>query len=124
VSTVVPRGLLPRLRYRLGAIVGALGLWWQGSSSAEVRGRISPFSVVGEEARRGWRSLGRWTRQLAGCVGVSIERGAHRYVGVVLQRLASHAPFGTGDLGKDAAAGAAFVDVRRLCAGGPEAPTM
>ena len=124
VSTVMPQGMAPRLRYRLGAIVGAIGLWCQGLSSAAVRGRISPFSVVGEEARRGWRSLGRWTRQLAVCVGLSVGRGAHRYAGVVLQRLASKVPFGCGELAVDAVAGAAFIDVRRLCARHSEAPTM
>lgn len=124
VLTVVPRGLQPRLRYRLGAIVGAVGLWWRGSSAAEVRKQSSPFPRVGEEARRGWRSLRRWTGQLARWVGLRLDRGAHVYAGVVLQRLASRALSSSGDLVVDAVAGVMLVDGHRLWPTGSEAPTM
>lgn len=63
VIAVVPRGVLPRLRYGAVAVAMALALWSaEGLPAAAVRRRVSPFRVVGHEARRGWRSLGRWAR--------------------------------------------------------------
>jgi len=124
VVMVVPRGVAPRLRYRLGAVVGALGLWCHGHSAAEVRRRVSPFRVVGEEARRGWRSLRRWTRRLAAGLGQSIVGRARDHVEAVLQRLAAASAMSTGVLLVDALAGAAQLDAHRLCVAGGEAPTI
>lgn len=124
VITVLPRGMLPRLRYGLSAMVIAIGLWWLGHSAAEIRRLVSPFKVVGDEARRGWHSLRRWVQQLAQWLELRIDRRAHQQTGAILQKLASGALFSSGDLARDAAAGAALVDVPRLCAGHSEAPTM
>ena len=124
VITVLPRGLLPRLRYGLGAIVLAIGLWWLGHRATEVRRRVSPFKVVGDEARRGWHSLRRWAHQLAQWVGLRTNRRVYPHLGTVLQRLASAALLSSGDLVRDAVAAAAFLDVPRLCADHPETPTM
>lgn len=65
VSVVIPRGVFPCLRYSVVAVVLALGLWTDvGLSAAAVRWRVSPFAVVGHDARRGWRSLRRWARSV------------------------------------------------------------
>lgn len=63
VVVVCPRGVLPRLRYGAVAIALALALWSvEGLAAHAVRSRISPFGVVGEDARRDWGSLRRWAR--------------------------------------------------------------
>ena len=63
VFIVVPRGVLPRLRYGAVAVALALALWSvEGMSAAEVRSCVSPFPFVGHDARRGWGSLRRWAR--------------------------------------------------------------
>jgi len=63
VIVVAPRGLLPRLRYGAVAVALALGLWAaEVLTAAEVRKVVSPFAIVGHEARRSWRSLRRWAR--------------------------------------------------------------
>jgi hypothetical protein len=121
--TVVPRGMAPRLRYGLRAIAWALGRWCQGASSAEVRREVSPFVHVGEDARRGWRSLRRWARRLADAVGVGDLVAPHRQLEPVLQRLAARALTATGDLVRDAVEGIRAGDVQPVCRGGEEAPT-
>lgn len=105
ITMVVPRGVLPRLRYGAVAIVLALALWSvEGRPAAEVRSRVSPFGVVGHDARRGWRSLRRWARGSpwgeAFATGTARERATR-----VVQRLAGHA-VGTGSLTELACAGA------------------
>lgn len=88
VVVVCPRGVLPRLRY--GAVAIALALWSiEGLAACAVRSRISPFGVVGEDARRGWGSLRRWARgspwpELAS--GTAKQLAAH-----TVQWLAGHA---------------------------------
>ena len=121
--TVVPRGMTARLRYGLRGIAWALARWWQGASSAQVRREVSPFKHVGEEARRGWRSLRCWTRMLGGALGLGDLVAPRRQVEQVLQRLAARALAPTGDLVRDAAEGVALVDVHRLVRGGPGVPT-
>ncbi|MEL7173446.1 MAG: hypothetical protein AAFN05_10850 [Pseudomonadota bacterium] len=78
---------------------------------------------VGEEARRGWRSLRRWARLLADAVGVGDLVSPHRQLEPVLQRLAARAFATTGELVRDAVEGVVFVDVHRVRRGGPEVPT-
>lgn len=123
VVTVVPRGVAPRLRYRLRAVAWALGRWWQGGSAAEVRREVSPFEHVGEEARRGWRSLRRWVELLGSALGLGAVGPPHRRVEGVLQQLAARALEVSGALVGDAVEGVVLVDVHRLCRGGPEVPT-
>ena len=123
VVTVVPRGVAPRVRYRLAAVAWALGRWWQGVSAAEVRREVSPFVHVGEEARRGWRSLRRWVEMLGSALGLDAFGPPRRRVERVLQQLAARALEASGELVGDAVAGVVLVDVHRLCRGGPEVPT-
>lgn len=123
VVTVVPRGVAPRLRYRLCAVAWALGRWWQGDSAAAVRGEVSPFAHVGEEARRGWRSLRRWVEMLGGALGLDAPGPPRGRVEGVLQQLAGRALEASGELVADAVEGVVLVDVHRLCRGGPEVPT-
>lgn len=123
VLTVVPRGMAPRLRYRLRGIAWALGRWWQGASAAQVRREVSPFVHVGEEARRGWRSLRRWLRLVGAAVGIGDVVAPHRQLEPILQRLASRALAPTSELVRDAVQGVAFVDVHHVRRGGPEVPT-
>lgn len=123
VVTVVPRGVAPRLRYRLCAVAWALGRWWQGVSAAQVRGEVSPFAHVGEEARRGWRSLRRWVAVLGGALGLDAFGPPRRRVEGVLQQLAARALDASGELVADAVAGVVLIDVHRLCRGGPGVPT-
>lgn len=124
VVTVAPRGLWARFRYRPAAIAWALCLWWLGTTSAGVRERVSPFSIVGDEARRCWHSLRRWVRQVAELVAVPVRAGPRKALATVLQRLTTRAPSGIGDLVADAVDGAAFVDAHRCCTRGPEVPTI
>jgi len=105
VTMVVPRGVLPRLRYGAVAVALALALWTvEGQPSAEVRSRVSPFGVIGYDARRGWRSLRRWARgspwSEALATGTAREQATR-----IVQRLAGHA-LGTGPLTELACAGA------------------
>jgi len=97
VLVVVPRGVLPRLRYGAVAVALALALWSiEGLSAAEVRSRVSPFGVVGHDARRGWRSLRRWARGSL-WTGVSPPGTAQERAAQTVQRLAGYAS-GTGPL--------------------------
>jgi len=63
IIMVVPRGLLARRLYSAGAVALALALWGvAGLAPAEVRARVSPFTIVGATAAAGWASLRRWSR--------------------------------------------------------------
>jgi predicted alpha/beta hydrolase len=60
---VVPRGVLRGRHYSAGAIGLALVLFGVvGLPLAEVRARVSPWSVVGETARTTWLAVRRWIR--------------------------------------------------------------
>jgi len=105
VLVVVPRGVLPRLRYGAVAIALALALWSvEGLPAAEVRSRVSPFRVVGHDARRGWRSLRRWARASL-WTGPSPPGTMQQSAAWTAQRLAGCAS-GTGPLTALACAGA------------------
>lgn len=106
VVVVVPRGVLPRLRYGAVAIALALGLWsTEGLPAATVRARVSPFVVVGHEAQRGWRSLGRWARGSPWPVDLPDDAAPRQRAGLLVQWLAGHA-LGPGSLSAQACAGA------------------
>ena len=64
VTTVAPRGVFTHFRYALGAIALALA-WWAVVmlSPSEVRGRVSPWPIVGLAEPERWRSLHRWSRR-------------------------------------------------------------
>jgi len=65
VLTVVPRELQPRRHYSRPAIALALARYGLlGEPAHRVRGRLSPWQVVGRVAA-GWRQLGRWIRAAA-----------------------------------------------------------
>lgn len=65
VTTVGPRGLLPRHRYTSAAIVLALWLWTHARSPpAQVRKRVSPWPRCGEGCHDRWASLLRWSRKI------------------------------------------------------------
>lgn len=101
-----PRGVLPRLRYGAVAVALALALWSiEDVSASAVRDRVSPFAVVGHEARRGWRSLRRWARGSPWPIGDPGTMSARELAAGIVQRLAGHA-FGTGSLTALACAGA------------------
>lgn len=63
VSTVVPQGILARRLYSASAIGLALALWGLVLATAvQVRQRVSPATIVGATAARGWTTLRRWAR--------------------------------------------------------------
>lgn len=58
---VVPSDVLPGRLYGGPAIALALTLWAiVGMTSAAVRARVSPFSIIGATAAVGWTTLRRW----------------------------------------------------------------
>lgn len=106
VMAVVPRGVLPRLRYGAVAIALALALWSaEALSAAAVRAQVSPFVVVGHEAQRGWRSLGRWARGSPWPLDLPGDATPKQRAGQLVQWLAGHA-LGPGSLTDQACAGA------------------
>lgn len=106
VIAVVPRGVLPRLRYGAVAIALALALWsTEGLPAAAVRARVSPFRVVGHEAQRGWRSLGRWARGSPWSLAMPEDARPQARAAPLVQWLAGHA-LGSGSLTTMACAGA------------------
>jgi len=63
VVTVGPDGLLRRRLFTAMAIALALATWAIGGhTDAEVRARVSPWSVVGATAQARWNALHDWAR--------------------------------------------------------------
>ncbi|WP_420715198.1 transposase family protein [Corallococcus sp. BB11-1] len=63
-QTVVPAEVLARKLYSLAAIAWALALWGLESlTAAAVRGRVSPWDVVGPGSAGRWDALCRWARE-------------------------------------------------------------
>lgn len=126
VITVSPRGVLRRMRYGAVAIALALALWSQPKqSSAKVRTRVSPHSIVSSEGARGWRSLRRWA-QASGHIWPRLRHrgGPGRYAaGEAARQLAALAVIPSGVLVADACAGATHTDGHRGCMAGSEVPT-
>lgn len=94
VLVVVPRGVLPRLRYGAVAVALALARWSvEGVPASRVRAEVSPFRVVGHDARRGWRSLRRWARgsPWPGTAKGIAAKTARESAARVVQSLAGHA---------------------------------
>lgn len=111
VATVLPRGLLPGLRYRIVAVVLALAAWLKGDPSWRVHDAVSPWPSSGDERFHGWRSLRRWVnRSWAWLRGgpCSASPGRPRAERVLAQ-LAARAPQPTGVLLTDALAGLHFI---------------
>ena len=106
VIMVVPRGVLPRLRYGAVAVAMALALWSSGFPSATVRDHVGAFAILGHDALRCWGSVRRWARsppwsRAPGSTGDPPRERALR----VAQWLAGHAA-GTGSLLQLASLGA------------------
>jgi hypothetical protein len=107
---VVPRGVLPRVRYGAVAIALALSLWSSGEPGWQIRDEVSALPSLGEEKLHGWRSLCRWARCAStlwrgvrdGPAVVAARAAAER----VAAQLAAHAPMPTGDRVTDASEGA------------------
>jgi len=63
VITVGPLGLMPGWLFSAPAIAWALALYGLARvAAAEIRRRVSPWSVVGATATGSWASLKRWIR--------------------------------------------------------------
>ena len=60
ILLVGPRGLVARRWYGAGAIALAFAAYARGETSAAVRDRTSPSTVVGGSARDRWMTLVRW----------------------------------------------------------------
>ncbi len=117
IVMVVPRGLLPHRLYSAAAVALALALWGvAGWAPAQVRGRVSPFAIVGATAAAGWASLRRWSRAVrAGRLfpvvrTLPAEATLRQVAARTATTLAAYAP-GAGGLSIDSAAflGAAHV---------------
>lgn len=108
VLVVVPRGVLPRLRYGAVAIALALARWSvEDVPAALVRAEISPFGVVGHDARRGWRSLRRWARGSPWARSPKVTGSARERAAAVVSWLAGLVPR-SGPLTVLASVGARF----------------
>lgn len=108
VVMVVPRGVLPRLRYSLVAVVTALGAWgYEGRAGWRVRAEVSPWASSGDERMHGWRSLGRWVSGLVAS-GLYVDATAppRTRAGAIATQLAALAPLPTGVVATDAVCGA------------------
>lgn len=106
VMVVCPRGVLPRFRYGAVAIALALALWSvEGQSSAHVRSQVSPFAVVGHDARRCWPSLARWVRGPPWPVPQLASQSSMQRAARTVQYLGGHAT-GSGSLVELACLGA------------------
>jgi hypothetical protein len=117
VVLVVPRGILRRRLYSAGAVALALALWSVAElAPAEVRRRVSPFTILGATAAAGWASLRRWSRAVrAGRLfpvvrALPAEASLRQAAARAATTLAACAP-GSGGLPLDSAAflGAAHV---------------
>ncbi len=110
VIVVLPRGLLPRFRFRPVAIVLALAAWGlDGVASGTVRQALCPrpAHVMAHDSWRCWAAPGRWLRTAHRWVGVTLAgavRSRSERVEALLQQLASRVLESTGDLLDDALA--------------------
>ena len=108
VVMVVPRGVLPRLRYTLVAVVTALAQWGHGGRAGWwVRGEVSPWQSSGDECLHGWRSLRRWlTCSVAAGLYVDATASPRVRAASLSTQLAAMAPLPTGVVTVDAVSGA------------------
>lgn len=109
VVTVVPRGVLARLRYGLIAIAQALAMHGHdGVPGWQARNAVSPLIPSGDERHHGWRSLTRWTLDAAIAQGLYIDATAPPRVRAasIATQLAARAPIPTGVVSADAVLGA------------------
>lgn len=112
VTVVVPRGVLPSMRYHAVAIALALALWsseqWPGWRVHEA---VSPHAGVGNERMHGWRSLSRWarsSRRLWPWLRDPPAGNARAAALHAARSIATKAPVPTGRVYVDACAGAAI----------------
>ena len=103
VIVVLPRGVLPRLRFRPAAVALALGLWaLVGWSSGAVRKRVSPSATTATAGYRCWASLRRWLRTAPEWCGSEwgqpVPGSRQVRVEALFQQLASRCRDGTGTL--------------------------
>ena len=108
VVMVVPRGVLPRLRYSLVAVVTALVAWGhEGRAGWRARAEVSPWSSSGDERLHGWRSLTRWVSGPL-TMGLYVDATAppRARAGAIATQLAALAPLPTGVVATDAVCGA------------------
>jgi len=112
VVSVVPRGVLPRIRYTALAVVTALAAWGLGQmSSAAARDAVSPWSSSGSERFHGWRSLRRWARagpRLWPSLHARAKGPPRQRAQSIATQLAARAPTPSGDVLTDALAGLHF----------------
>ena len=76
IVTVGPLGLMRGWLFSAPAIAWALALYGLGSvSAAEVRRRVSPWSIIGATSAATWASLKRWIRAVrAGRLFAAVRR--------------------------------------------------
>ena len=66
VIVVVPHGVVARRLYSVSAIGFALALWGLArATAAEVRRRVCPATILGNDAVLGWATLRRWAQAVA-----------------------------------------------------------
>jgi len=110
VVVVCPRALRRYFRYAAVAIALALSMWSaDGQPAAMVRAQVSPFRVVGHEARRDWRSLRRWARagpRLWPQLRAGPDASPHAMAHGLVRQLAALATLPSGVMRVDACAGA------------------
>ena len=108
VIVVVPRGVLPRLRYTLVAVVTALAQWGHaGRAGWRVRAEVSPWQSSGDDRLHGWGALRRWlTCSLATGLYVDATASPRARAASMATQLAAMAPLPTGVVTVDAVCGA------------------
>ena len=110
VMRVLLASSVPRKHFSGAAIAMALALWGLGGKSArEVREQVSDQKILGAGAR-GWRSLGRWARQVvagqlfAGLGLCGLAGGPRAVAARVAQALIGWAAAGAREAAPEAAA--------------------
>jgi len=116
VLVVVPHGVGRALRYALGAIACALGLWgYAGVPAARVRELTSAATARGFTSPEQWSSLRRWSGRARALFGIKLPSTTgtlRQRAGRVAAWLASQAPLPTGQVPGDAFFGAQLVHAR------------
>lgn len=98
VILVVPRGIVRRRLFSIGAIAWALWLFGvEQLPPVQVREAVSPWQVLGATAAAGWAQLGRWARdvrrgRLLGGLPAAVSGGLRAVAQRVATALAALAP--------------------------------
>lgn len=89
VHLVVPRGVLPWLRYSAGAILLALAMWaLEGHAAHRVRKKVSPFPNLSQSVLPTWPTLRRWAKRPPWSVQVAARTPRRRAAEVARSALA------------------------------------